>query len=129
MKANYRLALTLLASAALGAAAMEALHAQAKPPAYVVVDISEVTDPVGQRANADRPEAGRVGVLQEFGGRTLARTEKIESLDGTPPKRFIINAFDSREKARAWFNSPAQKKVNEVRFKTTKSRAFIVEGL
>lgn len=129
MKIDYRLALTLLAGAALGATAIEALHAQAMPPVYVVTEISEITDPAGQRANADRPDAVRGALLQEFGGRTLARSDKIEALNGTPPKRFIMSAFDSREKAHGWLNSPGQKKVNDVRFKTTKSRSFIVEGL
>jgi uncharacterized protein (DUF1330 family) len=129
MKTNYRLALTLLVGTALGAAAIQALHAQATPPVYVVTEISEVTDLVGQKTNTDRPDAVRGALLQEFGGRTVARTEKIEALDGTPPKRFIMTAFDSKVKAHGWLSSPGQKKVNEVRFKTTKSRSFIVEGL
>lgn len=39
-----------------------------------------------------------------------------------------MSAFDSKEKARGWYNSPTQREVNAVRLKTTKSRAFIVEG-
>jgi len=59
----------------------------------------------------------------------LARTTKITALDGILPKRFIIAAFDSTENAKVWYDSPGQKKVNDIRMKTTKSRAFIVEGM
>jgi uncharacterized protein (DUF1330 family) len=127
MKAKYKLALTLLAGAALGAAAMQGLHAQSKPPAIVVVDISEVVDPVGFSAITQRPTASTATVMQ--GGRYITRTDKITALDGTPPSRFITIAFDSAEKAQAWYNSPDQKKINEIRGKTTKSRVFIVEGM
>jgi uncharacterized protein (DUF1330 family) len=66
---------------------------------------------------------------QPNGGRYITRTDKITALDGTPPKRFVVIAFDGAEKAQAWNNSPAQKHVNAVRVKTTKSRVFLVEGI
>jgi uncharacterized protein (DUF1330 family) len=129
MKTNFKLTLTLLAGAALGAAAIQALHAQAKPPVYAVVDISEITDPEGYKAIGQRSNEAGAAVFKELGGRYLARTDKITALDGTAPKRFVIIAFDSTEKAQAWNNSPAQKEVNALRTKTTKSRSFIVEGM
>jgi uncharacterized protein (DUF1330 family) len=127
MKTNYKLALTLLAGAALGAAAIQGLHAQAKPPAIIVVDIENVTDPEGFKAVTQRPTASTATVMQ--GGRYITRTDKITALDGTPPKRSIIIAFDDADKARAWYNSPDQKKINDIRSKTTKSRVFLVEGM
>jgi uncharacterized protein (DUF1330 family) len=127
MKTNYKLALTLLAGAALGATAMQGLHAQAKPPAIVVVDIGDITDPEGFKAVTQRPTASTATVMQ--GGRYIARTDKITALDGTAPKRFIVIAFDSPEKAQAWYNSPDQKKINEIRSKTTKSRVFVAEAI
>ena len=44
MMANYRLIFALLASAAFAAAAVTGLKAQAKPPVYFVIDISEMLD-------------------------------------------------------------------------------------
>jgi|PersoiStandDraft_1058852.scaffolds.fasta_scaffold29744_2 uncharacterized protein (DUF1330 family) len=129
MKVYRSLLLTLLVGTALGAAAIQALHAQVKPPVYVVVDISEVTDPVGWRTNTEGSMASAAALFQEFGGRYLARSEKITALDGTVPKRFVIIAFDSTDKAQGWYNSPVQKEVNAVRIKATKSRSFIVDGL
>jgi len=63
------------------------------------------------------------------GGRFVIRTNTPVALDGAPPNRFVVIAFDSLEKAKAWANTPAIKEVNAARMKTTKSRAFVVEGL
>jgi hypothetical protein len=39
MKTNYKIAIALIAGAALGGAAVQGLHAQAKPPVYSVTEI------------------------------------------------------------------------------------------
>ncbi len=128
MSINYKLVLALLTGSALGAAGIEAIHAQAKPPVYVIVDFSEITDPAGYAAIGGRTTAAATAVMKDFSGHFLARTDNITALDGAPPKRFVIVAFDSSEKAQAWYNSPAQKEVNAIRLKTTRSRAFIAQG-
>ena len=43
MKSNYKLGIAMLAGAGLGAAAVQGLHAQATPLAYVISEI-DVTD-------------------------------------------------------------------------------------
>jgi hypothetical protein len=43
MKTSYVVAISLIAGAALGAAAIQGLHAQAKPKAYLVTE-SEILD-------------------------------------------------------------------------------------
>ena len=125
---NYKVAIALVAGAAIGGAAIQGLHAQAKPPSYVVVDISDITDPEGFKVIAQGSPA-RTEAMKNFGAHYIARTQKITAIDGTPPKRFIVIAFDSAEKAQAWNNSATQKEVNATRAKTTKSRSFIVEGM
>jgi len=127
MNVNYKLALTLLAGVALGAVAIQSLHAQATPPIYVVTEIAEITDPEGFKAVTQRPEPARAA--QQAGGRYIIRTDKITALDGTPPNRMIVIAFDSLEKAQAYENSQVQKGVNASRTKLTKSRSFVVQGL
>jgi uncharacterized protein (DUF1330 family) len=108
MNQRIALGLAMLAGAAFGAAAVNGLNAQNKTPgAYAVVDISEIT-------NLDvfktlLPKAGPSN--DAFGGKFAVRTENITALDGTPPKRFVVIAFDSVEKAKAWDSSPAQKEV------------------
>ncbi|HEY1362182.1 MAG TPA: DUF1330 domain-containing protein [Xanthobacteraceae bacterium] len=129
MKIRYTVALSVFAGAAIGAAAVQGLHAQAKPPVYAVVDIADITDPEGFKALGQRTNEAATAVFKELGGRYIMRTGKITAIDGTPPKRFVVIAFDSMEKAQAWDNSPAQKEVNATRVKTTKSRVFIVDGM
>jgi uncharacterized protein (DUF1330 family) len=121
--------LTLLAGVAIGAVAVEVLHAQATPPSYVVTDIAEISDPEGFKVVSQRPQAEAAARVQQAGGRYITRTDKITALDGAPPKRMIIIAFDSLEKAQAFNNSQGQKEINAIRTKTTKSRSFIVQGL
>ena len=130
MKRLVTLGLAMLAGVAIGAAAVNGLNAQGKPPgAYAVVDIAEITDPEGFKALGQRTNEAAAAVFKDLGGRYIVRTDKITALDGAAPKRFVVIAFDSAEKAQAWNNSPAQKEVNATRAKTTKSRVFIVEGM
>jgi uncharacterized protein (DUF1330 family) len=110
----------------VGALANGALRAQTKPLAYVVIDISETKD---AEAYIKAVSAAEPNATTSAGGRFLVRTNRPVALDGTPPNRFVIIAFDTDEKAKAWYGSQAIKEVNAVRLKTTTSRAFMVEGL
>ena len=126
MKLNHKLAISLVAGAAVGGAVIQGLHAQATPPVYVVVDISDITDPQGFKAIP--PKSGPE-TLAPFGGKYIIRTDKITALDGTPPKRFVVIAFDSVAKANAWKASASSKEVDVIRDRTTKSSQFLVEGM
>ena len=128
MKTNFKIALAVVAGATLGAAAMKGLHAQAKPPAYFIVEINKINDAEGFKAITQRPRGG-ADVAKELGGHYIARTSNITARDGTAPERFIAYAFDSVEKAQAFNNTAYMKDVNAIRDKTTQARSFIVEGL
>jgi uncharacterized protein (DUF1330 family) len=127
MKVNFKQALTLLAGVALGGAVIQSIHAQAKPPTYVVVAIRKINDADGFKAGV--VDKAAPAVLAAAGGRYVVRTQTITSLDGPPPQRFILIAFDSVEKAQAWHNSAAQKDVDAARMKTTDSLSFMVDGM
>jgi uncharacterized protein (DUF1330 family) len=126
MKTNHKLAVALVAGIAVGGAVIQGLHAQATPPVYVVVDIFDITDSEGFKAI---PPLSGPETLTPFGGRYVIRTEKITALDGTAPKRFVVIAFDSVDKAQAWKASESSKKVDVIRDKTTRSSQFLVEGM
>ena len=121
-------AMAMLAGAALGAVAVNGLNAQTTPPTYVVIDIAQMTDPEGFKAIPASPAASAAR-LAALGGRYIIRTEEVTALDGAAPKRFVVLAFDSKEKARGWYDAPDIKEINTLRDKTTKSSAFIVEGV
>jgi uncharacterized protein (DUF1330 family) len=125
MKTFYTVSLAMLAGAALGATAVNGLRAQSKAPgAYAVIDISEITNPDVFKTLLPKTAASNAA----FGGENVIRTEKIVPLDGTPPNRFVVISFDSMDKANAWNASAAQKEINAIRVKSTKSRTFIVDG-
>jgi uncharacterized protein (DUF1330 family) len=114
----------MLAGFGLGAAAVQSLHAQAGkgPGAYVIVDITEINDP--KTFKTLLPKAPQA--VSAFGGHFVTRTENIIGLDGVPPLRFVIIAFDTMQKASSWSESAAQTEINDIRMKSTKSRSFIV---
>ena len=123
MKAQYTVALSMLAGAALGVVAIQGLHAQAKPMGYVVTEATVIDEA------AFKEFASKTGPTSEpFGGKRIVRGGKVTPLDGEPPKRVIITAFESVEKAQAWRNSPAWKALLPIRAKAVKSREYIVEG-
>ena len=117
--------LAMFAGAVFGAVAVSGLNAQNKAPgAYAVIDISEITNPDLFKTLLSKAEAP----VTAGGGKFIIRTEKITAIDGVPPKRFVVIAFDSVEKAKAWDSSPAQAEIDGIRKKSTKSRTFIADG-
>jgi uncharacterized protein (DUF1330 family) len=126
MNRSMALGMAMLAGGTIGATAINALHAQGKAPgAYAIVDISKINDPeVFKNVVAKAP-----GAMTGSGGRYIVRTNNITNIDGTAPARFVVIAFDSVAQAQAWDKSAAQQEVDDLRKKSTTSRAFIVEGM
>jgi uncharacterized protein (DUF1330 family) len=125
MNTKFKSAIVLLVGAALGAAVIEGLHAQATGPAYVIVAIRKIND-----ADAFKEVMTKGGAaVQAAGGKLVIGTNKITGLDGPPPERFVLIQFDNVEKAQAWHDSAAQKEVDALRKKTTESLEFIAEGM
>ncbi|HEY2227833.1 MAG TPA: DUF1330 domain-containing protein [Xanthobacteraceae bacterium] len=121
------LGLAMLAGVAGGATAIKGLNAQTKPPTYVVIDSADITDPEGFKAVPASPAAGPARTAA-LGGRYLIGTEATSPVDGAPPKRLALIAFDRREKAQGWAEAAEVKEINAIRSKTTRSRASIVDG-
>jgi uncharacterized protein (DUF1330 family) len=125
MKTRYTVALSMIAGAALGGAVIQGLHAQAKPPAYVITH-TEVIDQAAFNEFSSKTPAS----MQAFGGKFLIRGGKVIASVGEAPKRVIVVAFDSMDKAQAWRDSPSWKELLPLRAKATKpSLEYIVEGV
>lgn len=124
MKSTLKLVISLLAGIAIGGAALNGLHAQAKPPAFTIAEI-EVIDPTGFQDFAKRNGAG----MSAAGGRVLALRGRIVTSEGTPPKGIALIAWDSLDQATEYFNSPTFKVLIPLRDKSAKVRLFHVEGL
>ena len=68
--------------------------------------------------------------MAAFGGQYLIRGGKAQTVEGETSKgRIVVIAFDSLEKARGWYFSPAYEAVKPIRQNSTKSRILIVEGI
>src|SRR5271156_5763871 len=126
MKTKHKLALAMLAGVASGVAGATMIHAQQvkAPPAYLIAEL-DVTD----ATTFQRYQESVAATLAAFNGHYLVRRGKIEPLEGDAPKRFIVVAFDSAEKARNWWDSPAYAAIKPIRLSSAKTRAFFVEGI
>ncbi len=125
MKQNHKLALAILASVSIAVTGAMVIHGQQMrtPPAYVIVELNVTDSPTYQRYSAKVQET-----LVPFNGRFIVRGGKMQAIEGEAPKRLVVIAFDSAEKARAWYDSPAYKAILPMRLKSAKTRLFIVEG-
>jgi uncharacterized protein (DUF1330 family) len=59
----------------------------------------------------------------------LAAYGRKEVLEGPESEGILIMEFPSMQEAKAWYDSPAYRKVREHRFKGAEYRGVIVEGL
>ena len=126
MKTHYTVALAMLAGVGLGAAAIQGLHAQAKPVAYVIVEAT-VTD---QDPYMKEFVPAIVKTVKDAGGKFLASGGKTFTLAGAPPApRVIVAQFDSLDKVQAWGTSSTYKDAMAIGQKYGNIRQFAVEGL
>jgi uncharacterized protein (DUF1330 family) len=131
MRSNYKVAVAVTAGVAIGALAVQGLHAQAKPPVYFVAEI-DVTNPDAY-AKEYAPKAQ--AIIKAAGGRFLAiggsaaTTGTVTAFDGDAPKRVVVQVWDSMEKIRAWRANPEYVELRKVGEKYAKFRSFAVDGL
>jgi uncharacterized protein (DUF1330 family) len=132
MKTRYTMALVLLASIGIGAVAVQTLHAQAKPPVYLVTEI-DVTDP-GAYGTEYAPKiqasieaaGGRIIASEGAGG---AGTKFVTQVEGQPPKRVVIQVWDSLQKMQAWRTSADYQEARKIGDQYAKFRSYAVDGL
>jgi uncharacterized protein (DUF1330 family) len=126
MKRMFTFGLTLAVGAALGAAAVEGLHAQAKPPVYQIVEIDVLNQDAYVKDYAPKAQAA----IKASGGKFIAAGGKTTTIEGDPPKsRIVIQQWDSVEQIQAYRASAAFKDLLPLREKLAKFRSFTVEGL
>jgi uncharacterized protein (DUF1330 family) len=126
MKTKYTIAMATIGGFALGAIAVQALHAQAKPMAYGIAEVT-VTDKDGY-AKEFLPAVQKT--IADAGGKFLAAGGKTISEQGAPPApRVVIIQWPSLDAADAWWNAAATKDAFAVGTKYATFRNFAVEGL
>jgi uncharacterized protein (DUF1330 family) len=125
MKTRYTVALSLIAGAALGGAAIQGLHAQAKLKAYSVSEV-EVTNASVQPGYL--PDV-RKAIEQAHGRALRTLNGRVVSIEGgAPPKNVAIVEWDSLDDAVAFYKSKAWTDLAPQRDKSQKTiRRYVVE--
>lgn len=126
MRSNFKIAMVLLTGVAIGAIAVQGLHAQsAKLKAYAVSE-SEILDASAQAAYLTAARKA----LEAAHGRSLhtgaGRVVQIEG--GSPPKSVGIIEWNSVDEAVAFYKSKAWADLAPQRDKAVKvTRRYVVE--
>src|SRR3954462_2914802 len=132
MRSDYKIAVAVTAGVAIGAFAVQGLHAQAKPPVYYVAEI-DVTDPDAYgKEYAPKMQAlikSHGGRQVAIGGTAGAGAKAVTAVDGPAPKRAVVQVWDSMEKVQAWRNDPQFKELRQIGEKYAKFRAYAIEGV
>jgi len=126
MTTNHKLALAVLLGVLIGIAGGVSIHARQMKaaPGYVIAEV-EVKDPATFKKYGDQVP----GTLAPFNGHYIVRGGNPQAVEGSAPQRFVVIAFDSVEKAKAWEDSPAYEAIKPIRHSSAKSTVFIVEGV
>ena len=106
--------------------AVQTIHAQAKPPAYVIGEID-----VADQENYAKEYLSRSGkpINDDGGGKFLSRGNKAISIKGEPPKRIVLFVFENLDRAKAAFSSPGYAEAYSFGEKYAKFRIYAVEGI
>jgi uncharacterized protein (DUF1330 family) len=125
MKIRHTVALSMLAGAAIGALAIQGLHAQAKPPVYFVVE-NDISD---EQSYLKEYAAHARDMIKANGGRYLAAGAATTFVGEPPKSRVAIFVFDNLEQIQTWLNSPDYKELRKVGEKYAKFRNYAVPGI
>jgi len=125
MNRYFTVGLAMLAGRGLGAAAVQGLHAQGKPPVYLVTEIDVTNVDAYVKEYAPLAQAS----IKKAGGRLLAASLKVSPIEGTPPKRVAIQVWDSLDQIQAWRNGDDYKNARKIGNQYATFRSFAVEGM
>ena len=125
MKTRYTVALSMIVGAAVGGAAIQGLHAQAKLKAYSIGEV-EVTNASAQSGYVPPVR----NAIQQAHGRSLRTLNgRVVSVEGgAPPKNVAIVEWESLDDAVAFYKSKAWTDLAPQRDKSQKTiRRYVVE--
>jgi uncharacterized protein (DUF1330 family) len=111
----------------VGGGAVQMLHAQSKPPAFVVAEIA-VRDVEGYDENFQK--ATQKDILNHGGKYLAGGYNKTVSLVGDPPpNRVVILQFPNMDAVKEWREQGATDMENTVGTKYAKFRIYAAEGV
>ena len=126
MKGIFKIATAVAFGLLVGGGAVQVLHAQSKPPAFVVAEIA-VRDQKGYEDNFLKPTLKDIA---DHGGKFLAGgyDKTLSILGNPPPNRVVILEFANMDTVKKWQEEGAMDMENTVGAKYASFRIFAVEG-
>jgi uncharacterized protein (DUF1330 family) len=126
MKGVFKIATAVAFGLLVGGGAVQVLHAQSKPPAFVVAEIA-VRDQKGYEENFLKPTLKDIA---DHGGKFLAGgfDKTLSILGNPPPNRVVILEFANMDTVKKWQEEGAMDMENTVGAKYASFRIFAVEG-
>jgi uncharacterized protein (DUF1330 family) len=125
MKTGYTVALSMLAGLALGAIAVQGLHAQAKPPVYMIA----LNDAINADGYANEYVPPAQASVKAHGGVYVAAGLGTLIEGDLPKGPVVVLRWDSLEALKAWKDSPDFVAAYEVGKKYAKFNIVAVTGV
>ena len=95
-------------------------------PAYIIGDVTAVTDP----ATMDEYRKQVAATLARYGGRFLVRGGAHQTVEGEwKPTRLVVLEFPSMEQARRWYDSEEYREPRAMRLRAGRTNLVMVEGI
>jgi uncharacterized protein (DUF1330 family) len=113
----------------LGAGAIQALHAQAKPPGYLLAEVAVTVDEATYKDSEFMKKT--VPTIKAAGGKYLAGGfNNATALSGaSPANRIVLLQFETFDKAKAWYADGQSEREKELGSKVASSfRILAIEG-
>jgi uncharacterized protein (DUF1330 family) len=127
MKSSFKMTAAIACGLLLGGGAVQLLHAQSKPPAFVVAEIA-VKDQKGYDENFQK--ATQKDILNHGGKYLAGGYNKTLSLSGAEaPNRVVIVQFANMDAVKEWREQGAMDMENTVGSKYASFRIYAVEGI
>src|SRR5262245_18252192 len=124
MNSKLNIAVAVIAGAVVGGVAVQGLHAQVKPNAYLVTT-SEIFDAAAAAAYGPRNQAAQ----KADGGTSFRTTGKVTAIMGTAPQRVGLSEWVNIDQVESWLKSDARKQLEPERAKAIKIiRQYAVEA-
>jgi uncharacterized protein (DUF1330 family) len=115
----------------MGAAGVSTINAQSKSVVYLVSEI-DVTNPqaygseFAPKAQATIKAAG--GKQIAIGGSGGAGAKNVIAIEGTAPKRVVIQQWESMDALKAWYNGAAYQDALKIGKKYASFRRYAIEA-
>jgi uncharacterized protein (DUF1330 family) len=127
MKTTLKMTAAIVGGVLVGGGAIQLLHAQSKPPAFVVSEIA-VKDEEGYAQNFLK--AAQKDIADHGGNYLAGGYKKTISLAGSePPNRVVILQFADMDQVKEWRDQGAMDLENSVGNKYASFRIYAVEGV